>query len=95
MKNKKSLLAAAAVSGLILTSAYGDAGAMKAKKAMEASETVMCHGVNTCSGKGECAGKVGAIELKCGGQNTCGGKGLLKMTKKECEAKGGKAATKS
>lgn len=98
MKSRKQLLLTAAVAGLTLASCAG--GDMKGKDA-KGSETVMCHGVNSCKGHGDCAGKVDACsgkngcqaELKCAGHNSCKGKGLKKMSRKECMDKKGKVAS--
>lgn len=45
-----------------------------------------CHGVNTCKGKGECAGS----GHSCAGMNTCKGKGWITMSEKDCKNKKGK-----
>lgn len=96
MKNSKLLLATA-FAGLALSSC-----AETPKKSMDQSgaETVMCHGVNSCKGHGQCGGKVDACSgangcdatISCAGKNSCKGKGLKKMSKKECLDKGGKVA---
>lgn len=94
MKKRNVLLTAAAISGLML-------GATSCSTPNANAETVMCHGVNSCKGEGQCAGKVDACsgkngceaKMTCHGHNSCKGKGLIKMSKKECEAKGGKAAS--
>jgi uncharacterized membrane protein len=44
-----------------------------------------CMGVNGCKGQSDCATSAGA----CKGQNTCKGHGFLKMSKADCDAKGG------
>lgn len=95
MNAKKSLLMGAAVAGLMI-SCNGGEHKMPETKAGE----VMCYGVNSCKGQGACHGKVDACngqngcqsELKCAGQNSCKGKGFIKLTKSDCEAKGGKVA---
>ena len=95
--NKRNLvLAATALAGLALTGC----STMANDSAGQASETVMCHGVNSCKGHGQCGGKVDACSgkngcestLSCAGKNSCKGKGLLKMSKKDCKSKGGKIA---
>lgn len=93
--NKKSLLTAAAISGLML-SATGCA----TDSAKTTESQVMCYGVNSCKGQGVCAGKVDACSGKngceakatCHGHNSCKGKGFIKLSKADCDAKGGKAA---
>ena len=95
MDKKKAILAAAALAGLSISGC----AAMKTDTAK--AETVMCHGVNACKGHGQCAGKVDACsgkngceaKMSCAGKNSCKGKGLVKMSKKESLAKGGKAAS--
>lgn len=79
---KKSLLTAAALS--LAVSAYAG-GSDKPSSSGEVAKGE-CHGVNSCKGKGECGGKGHA----CAGQNSCKGKGWVKMSKDDCEAKGGK-----
>jgi len=99
MKSKKQLLLTAAMAGLTLASCAG--GETTSSSQMKDSQTVMCHGVNSCKGHGDCAGKVDACsgkngcqaELKCSGHNSCKGKGLKKMTKKECMDKKGTVAS--
>jgi len=44
-----------------------------------------CHGINSCKGEGECAGKTNS----CKGHNSCKGQGWVKMSKKECKEKKG------
>lgn len=78
METKTKILMAAALSGMAL------AGAVSAHTLME--ERGKCYGVNACKGKGEC----GTKENACAGQNSCKGKSWISLTKKECEAKGGK-----
>lgn len=93
MKNSKHLLIGAALAGLTLTSCSTTNAQVK-------TETVMCHGVNACKGHGQCGGKVDACsgkngceaKLSCAGKNSCKGKGLVKLSKSECKAKGGKVA---
>lgn len=97
MKGDKGTLVLGAIAGLMLFSAQA-----QAESKNTASETVMCHGVNSCKGQGACAGKVDACsgknacnaEITCSGHNTCKGKGLIKLSKKECLDKGGKIASK-
>jgi hypothetical protein len=96
MKSKKNLLISAAMAGLALA-ATGCASNSSAGSAKE----VMCHGVNSCKAKGQCAGKVDTCsgksgceaKMSCAGANSCKGKGLIKMGKDACKKKGGKAAS--
>ncbi len=53
----------------------------------EGKELLKCAGINSCSGKGECAAADGSHD--CGGKNSCKGKGWVKVTEKECKEKGG------
>ncbi len=95
MNTKKSLLMGAAVAGLMISCT----GTEKQMPEVKTGE-VMCYGVNSCKGHGSCHGKVDSCsgqngcqaELKCAGQNSCKGKGLVKLSKSDCEAKGGKVA---
>jgi len=95
---KSNLLMSTAMVGLMLASC-----SQQTAQASDAEmKEVMCHGVNSCKGHGECAGKIDACNgkngceasLKCAGMNSCKGKGLKKLSKKECMAKGGKVAKK-
>lgn len=58
-------------------------------QAAEAKEEAIIHcaGVNACKGQGRC----GTAEHSCKGANACKGQGILPLTKKECEALGGKS----
>lgn len=60
----------------------GDAAASDA----DPNRQVRCYGVNECSGQTACdvAGK-----WDCAGNNDCKGKGWLKVSKADCDAKGG------
>ena len=80
MKGKGILIAATAAT-LILT------GGIKARAADSAgSDMVRCSGINECKGHGSCAGGGHG----CAGKNACKGQGIVKTTKAECTAKGGK-----
>ena len=79
MKASKSLLAGAALTGLLATSAFGAPATAQAGEM--AGGAGQCHGVNACKGKGDCQG----MGHECEGKNTCKGKGWVKMTKEECE----------
>jgi uncharacterized membrane protein len=79
--NGKGMLIAAAAASLIAS------GAVKARAAENAaSDMVHCSGVNDCKGHGECAG----AGHGCAGKNACKGQGWVKMSKADCEKKGGK-----
>lgn len=94
---KKQLLMAAAFSGIV--AAQSSTMAMEPVKM--APDQVMCYGVNACKGQGQCAGKVDhacsgksgcEVKTSCAGHNSCKGKGMVKMSKKDCADKGGKAS---
>lgn len=95
----KTLMMTTAFAGLMLASCSNSS--VQAEPSVE-SEQVMCHGVNSCKGHGDCSGKIDACNgengceatLKCAGMNSCKGKGLKKLSKKECMDKGGKVASK-
>ncbi len=71
---------ATAVAGLFM------AGAVPARAADKAGgDAVHCAGVNSCKGKGECAG----AKHDCGGKNACKGQGWQEMSAADCKAKGG------
>jgi uncharacterized membrane protein len=72
--NKKSLLLASAVAGLLtLAGALGTANANDA-------EQVKCYGVNKCKGVGACGGK----GHSCAGENACKGQGFLEIDRDTC-----------
>ena len=79
MKKTNAILMTAAVAGLLL-----GAGSPTTVNAEDAAKGE-CWGVNGCKGQGDCAGK----GHSCAGENSCKGKGWVKMTKADCEAKGG------
>ena len=56
-------------------------------KAKEAK--VKCGGINSCKGKGSCAGASNG----CSGKNGCKGKGWVEATEKECKDKKGTVVT--
>ncbi len=93
---RKSLMASAAIAGLMLASGSSTAAQPETK-----TQEVMCYGVNSCKGHGECAGKIQACsgksgceaKISCAGKNSCKGKGLKKMDKKDCIAKKGQVAS--
>lgn len=58
---------------------------------VNSAEQVKCFGINDCSGQSVCAvnkPELG-IEHVCSGENDCRGKGWIKVTRSECESKGG------
>lgn len=79
--NKTTLLTAA-IAGLMLSSCASTPASTGASSLAAAGE---CHGVNSCKGTGECGG----AGHSCAGKNSCKGQGWIKLTKKECDAKGG------
>lgn len=87
MKKRHKNLVRAALAGLILTgsAALVDLAHAEDAPAAAAPATGECHGVNECKGTGACGGE----GHSCSGKNECKGKGWLKMSKEDCEAKGG------
>lgn len=83
---KKGQLIAGAVASLFAMGAYAGDAKAPAKDAKAAAGMVKCTGVNECKGKGACKGDGNG----CSGQNGCKGKGWVKMSDKDCKAKGGK-----
>ncbi len=81
--NKKVLLAAA-LTGLFVAGCSTGGGSSNSSVA-----SGECHGINACKGKGECGGSGHA----CGGKNACKGQGWVKLSKADCEGKGGKFKT--
>ncbi len=49
-------------------------------------ETVRCHGVNECRGRGACA----TANNQCAGQNACRGQGVLDLSREACESNNGR-----
>ncbi len=102
MKSEKTNVMMGALAGLLLLGGQAIAETKTAPAAAQADEQVMCHGINSCKGQGSCHGKVDACsgknncsaELTCAGSNSCKGKGLIKVSKKDCLAKGGKVASR-
>jgi hypothetical protein len=68
------------------TAAPSDSASPAVGADADASRKVRCYGVNECSGQTACdvAGK-----WDCAGNNDCRGKGWLKVSKAECDTKGG------
>ena len=75
--NKKKMLLAASIAGLmtvstamIATNAYADMN----------SAGDPCYGINACKGTGDCGGK----GYSCAGNNACKGQGWIKLNKDVC-----------
>lgn len=79
MENKKVLL------GLALTGMVMAAGCSTTNSTQASKVVGECHGVNSCKGSGACGGK----GHSCAGKNSCKGKGWIKLTKAQCDDKGG------
>ena len=78
--NKKKLLLAASIAGLMAVSAT------TATTNALADEAAPCYGVNACKGTGDCGGKGHG----CAGKNACEGKGYIELSKEDClRIKGG------
>jgi len=76
--------------GKLIASAVAGLFSMMASPAFAAEEKdtdqVKCGGINSCKGKGGCAGAANS----CAGQNACKGQAWVKSSRKECKDKGGK-----
>ncbi len=72
-KNKKQVLLAASVAGLLAMT-----GALVLPATAHA-EDVSCYGVNACKGTGACKGQAN----ECAGKNACKGQGFMKVESKE------------
>lgn len=79
---------ASAAATLLLAGCGGDKVIEKAAAPETAAKVaeVKCSGINSCKGKSACA----TATTSCAGQNSCKGKGWIKVSKDECDAKGGK-----
>lgn len=77
--NKRSGIALATAAASLFLS-------VPAAHAAQEEAIIHCAGVNACKGQGRC----GTAEHSCKGANACKGQGILPLTKKECEALGGK-----
>lgn len=77
----KTVVVTAALAGLMM------AGCATSKATADKTSTVKgeCHGINSCKGTGDCGG----AGTSCAGTNACKGQGWVKMTKADCDAKGG------
>ncbi len=80
--NKKKMLLAASVAGLLAVSGV----AMSAGNVFAAD--VNCVGVNACKGLGDCGGKGNS----CAGKNACKGTGWVKTSAEACQKIGGTVA---
>ena len=67
-------------------SAVAAPNAQQPAATVEKTAKVHCSGINSCAGKGGCAGENNA----CAGKNGCGGQGWVETTEDECKAKNGK-----
>ena len=85
MKNELSTGCFAAAAAALFVSACGGSGP-PATDAASASDEVKCMGIHECKGKSQCGVEGGH---SCAGQNECKGKGWVKVSKAECNAKGG------
>ena len=83
----KSSLVAAALAGLVLSSACASSATKGSGDSVKSDEVAKgeCHGINSCKGKGECGGP----GYSCSGNNSCKGQGWISLTQKECAEKGG------
>lgn len=94
---KKTLVVEAALAGLFAAAAVMPVVAQDAPKggdkpapakkapAKKGAEKVHCYGINSCKGKGACAG----AGHDCKGKNACKGQGWTALTAKACKAKKG------
>ncbi|HXV27519.1 MAG TPA: hypothetical protein VD913_00995 [bacterium] len=83
MENKKKMLLAASVAGLLAVTGFiGTTNTVYA-------EGVHCSGINACKGTGACAG----AGNECAGKNACKGLGVTETASAdECAAQGGTVA---
>ncbi|MBX7230960.1 MAG: hypothetical protein K1X29_02640 [Bdellovibrionales bacterium] len=80
--NKTAILTAALTGLMMAGCASGTKATTDTSGAMAQGE---CHGVNSCKGTGECGG----AGHSCAGKNSCKGQGWVKLSKKDCDTKGG------
>ena len=91
VKKLSGIALASAAATLLLASCGGNSESASAEKEA-APETatkvadIKCSGINACKGKSAC----GTADSACAGQNSCKGKGWIKISKEECDTKGGK-----
>jgi uncharacterized membrane protein len=71
----------AAVAGLLTVGAVSAASTAHAAD----SDKVKCYGINSCKGKGSCAGG----GHSCAGKNACKGQGAVETSKDDCAKQGG------
>ena len=76
----KGMLIAGAAASLLLS------GSVTARADEKMGGDIYCSGINSCKGQGACAGGGHG----CAGKNSCKGTGVVKTTKAECDAQGGK-----
>jgi len=86
-KLSKTAIASAAATLLLAGCAGSYSNSNDTASASKATTTanVKCAGINSCKGKGACAGAGHA----CAGKNSCKGQGWVKASKADCKAKGG------
>ena len=72
--NKKKMLLAASIAGLMAVSTTAMA------EDAPAAGPVPCYGINACKGTGDCGGK----GYSCAGKNACKGQGFIKMNADVC-----------
>lgn len=75
--------AALAMSPFAVNAAEAPAGSQG--RALSASDTVHCYGVNDCAGTADCA----TTTHDCAGMNDCSGQGFLAITAGECLTRDG------
>ena len=78
----KSVIIAAALTGLMMTAC----STTSKTTSTDSASMGECNGVNSCKGQGACGGP----GHSCAGKNSCKGQGWLKLSKADCDAKGGK-----
>ena len=88
---RKTLLASAALSGLLIAAGCAHSHSDSGGDMYGEMAKGQCHGVNDCKGHGECKG----AGHSCEGKNDCKGKGWMTMSKSDCEAKGGQYVAKA
>lgn len=82
----KGAAVASAVAALFATAQAQTNKTQPAEKKDKAGKMVNCQGINACKGQSACMTK----DSSCSGMNACKGQGWLKVSEKECKAKGGK-----
>jgi uncharacterized membrane protein len=70
----------------LFVTACGGGSEPPADATTASAETVKCLGIHACKGQSQCGVEGGHA---CAGQNDCKGKGWIKVSKEECDAKGG------